>query len=166
MLHLNKLSKNVRWAIAVVAVVIGLSFAVAPLTKATDSGSVPRATAAHLAASQTQQEDAAFATVCKTISVTHIWWSNLGSLQAQLFVPICYNGQYVWMHGNITCHAPAIGWATSISWCGWYNDSSGHWLGVGENFHAEFGGGFLGSIDLTPRWYINANGQNYAYSTY
>lgn len=102
---------------------------------------------------------------CKTLYVTHIYWASLGSIQAAEYVPICYDGMNVWLNGNITAQANGIGWAINKTWVGSYHDSSGRWLGVGENFTAQFIH-IGGSIDFTPRWYIDQYGNNYAYSTY
>jgi hypothetical protein len=104
-------------------------------------------------------------TQCVTKYVTHIYWASLGSIQAAMYVPICYNGISVWLNGNVTAQANGVGWSVDKTWVGSYHDSSQRWLGVGENFTARFVS-VGSSIDFSSRWYFNQYGTNYAWSTY
>jgi hypothetical protein len=49
------------------------------------------------------------------------------------------------------------------TWHGWYNDSSKHRIGVGENANLTLGaiGVTIKTITCAPRWYINTSGDVY-----
>lgn len=113
------------------------------------------------AVAATTQPAAAASTTCRTLTV-----SGPGvSFTPRMYVPVCYNGSTVWMNGGITPANTTIGWAANVTWYGWYNDASWHWLGVGENVNLTMGalGVTVVSITCAPRWYINPSGVVYHY---
>jgi hypothetical protein len=106
-------------------------------------------------------------TTCRTIYLSHTWWQGIALVKAYLYVPVCWNGSTVWQNGNITPGITLISWSSpGVTWKGTYDDSSRHWLGMGENFTATLGLPHVGaSTTFTPRWYINASGVVYAFGS-
>ncbi len=166
--------KRIIGLVAAVAVVTGFGLASVqltashPTTASAVQASVPlttnhSTTAVKPQATATQHATlTSYATVCKTISVRNSFWWAPYTLQYGLYVPICYNGSQVWVNGGISPWIWSVGWSTNLTWYGSYNDGSHAWLGVGENISATFLR-YTINFTLLPRWYINANGQVYAY---
>lgn len=140
-------STKARHLLAAVAVILGLS------------GSAISVAAAQPASAST--------VTCQTIYVEHTWVVGPSLIRPWLDVPICWNGSTVWVNGNLTPGVTEAFWFDTVTWHGWYNDSSHAWLGVGMNVDATLGiPHVIGwSTTLTPRWYINADGQVYAFGS-
>jgi hypothetical protein len=103
-------------------------------------------------------------TTCKTVNVSKPYAFIIGpSYNYGLHIPVCYNGQRVWVNGHITPWTLGIGWSLGVTWYGWYNDRSSAWLGTGMNIDVALvlKGSPL-SYTVEPRWYIGANGQVYS----